>query len=495
MSQQPPDPGPALADWAAAALVFGASAAVLVVELVALRLLAPYLGLTMETSTLVIGTALVAIALGALYGGRAADSVAPRRTIAPLLALSGAAVAITPFLVRAAGENAPGLLFLVAGVTIVVPGALLSAVTPMVIKLMLTTLTETGTVVGRLSGIGTIGAIFGTVVTGFVLISRVPVTGIMVGLGLLLLIGAVVVEIGVRRRPPVHPLVLILVGALASFVAPGGCDAETKYHCAEVSSDPSRPGGRLLILDGLRHSYVDVDDPTFLEFSYVKALAGIVEGSFEQGEALDAYHVGGGGVTFPRYLAETRPGTRSVVSEIDPGVVDVDTERLGLETGPALRVRIEDGRLGVRRVADSSRDLVVGDAFGGVSVPWHLTTVEYAEELRRVLRPEGVYAVNIIDFHPLGFARAELATLRRVFDHVALAADAFTLSGNGGGNLVAIASDSPIDKRAIERGFEMQPLAWDVIDGDRLTEWIGGASVLTDDYAPVDQLLTPHQGG
>ena len=90
MNQPPPEPGAALPAWAAAALVFGASAAVLVVELVALRLLAPYLGLTLETSTLVIGTALVAIALGALYGGRAADSVAPRRTIAPLLSLSGA---------------------------------------------------------------------------------------------------------------------------------------------------------------------------------------------------------------------------------------------------------------------------------------------------------------------------------------------------------------------------------------------------------------------
>jgi spermidine synthase len=489
------DPGPALPAWAAAALVFGASAAVLVVELVALRLLAPYLGLTMETSTLVIGTALVAIAIGALYGGRAADRVPPRRTIAPLLALSGAAVAITPFAIRAAGEHAPGLLFLAAGLTIVVPGALLSAVTPMVIKLMLTTLTATGTVVGRLSGIGTVGAIFGTVVTGFVLISRVPVTGIMVGLGLLLLIAAIVVEIGVRRRPPVLPVVLILVGALGAVVAPGGCDAETKYHCAEVVSHPSRPGGRLLVLDGLRHSYVDVGDPKFLEFAYVKALAGVVDGSFEPKESLDAYHVGGGGVTFPRYLAETRPGTRSLVSEIDPGVVDLDTERLGLETGPALRVRVEDGRLGVRRVPDSSRDLVVGDAFGGVSVPWHLTTIEYVDELRRVLRPEGVYAVNIIDFHPLGFARAELATLRRVFDHVALSADAFTLSGNGGGNLVAIASDSPIDKDAIERGFEEQQLSWDVIDGDRLTEWIDGATVLTDDYAPVDQLLTPHPGG
>jgi len=491
VSQQSPDPGPALPDWAAAALVFGASAAVLVVELVALRLLAPYLGLTLETSTLVIGTALVAIALGALYGGRAADSVAPRRAISPLLALSGAAVASTPFLVRAAGESAPGLLFLVAGVTIIVPGALLSAVTPMVIKLMLTTLSETGTVVGRLSGIGTVGAIFGTVMTGFVLISRVPVTGIMVGLGLLLLIAAIVVEIGVRRRPPVLPLVLILLGAVGAVVAPGGCDAETKYHCAEVVSDTARPGGRLLVLDGLHHSYVDVDDPTFLEFSYVKALAGVVDGSFEPRESLDAYHVGGGGVTFPRYLAKTRPGTRSLISEIDPGVVKVDTERLGLKTGPALRVRVEDGRLGVRRLPDSSRDLIVGDAFGGVSVPWHLTTVEYVEELRRVLRPDGVYAVNIIDFAPLGFARAELATLRRVFDHVALAADAYTLSGQGGGNLVAIASDSPIDKRTIDRGFAKKQVAWDVIDGDRLTKWIGGAAVLTDDYAPVDQLLTP----
>ncbi len=82
-------------------------------------------------------------------------------------------------------------------------------------------------------------------------------------------------------------------------------------------------------------------------------------------------------------------------------------------------------------------------------------------------------------------------TLRRVFDHVALAADAYTLSGQGGGNLVAIASDSPIDKRAIDRGFEKQQVAWDVIDGDRLTKWIDGAAVLTDDYAPVDQLLTP----
>ena len=77
----------------AAALVFGASAAVLVVEITALRLLAPYLGLTLETSTLVIGIALAAIALGSWAGGRAADRVDPRRLIAPAMGVSGVVVA------------------------------------------------------------------------------------------------------------------------------------------------------------------------------------------------------------------------------------------------------------------------------------------------------------------------------------------------------------------------------------------------------------------
>ena len=482
-----------LARWAAAALVFGSSAAVLVVELVALRLLAPYLGLTLETNTLVIGVALAAIALGSWLGGRSADVVQPRRTLAPLLAVSGAAVAVTPVAVRAAGSLGDGgLLLIAAGATIIVPGALLSAVTPMVTKLVLTSLDETGSVVGRLSGIGTAGAIFGTVVTGFVLISTVPVTWIMVGLGAVLVVAAAAVEVGVRRRVPVVPAVVVLLAGVVGAVVPGGCDAETTYHCADVAADPGREGGRLLVLDGLRHSYVDLDDPTHLEFRYTQGLAGVVDGSFDEGEPLAAYHLGAGGLTFPRYLAATRPGTRSVVSEIDPGVVRVDTERLGVRTGPDLEVRVEDGRRGITRVATGSRDLVVGDAFGGVSVPWHLTTTEAVGEVRRVLRPQGVYAANLIDYEPLGFARAELETLRGVFDHVALAADPYTLSGRGGGNLLAIASDAPLDLPAIEAGFAGQDLAWDVVDGEALTEWIGDAQVLTDDDAPVDQLLTPY---
>ncbi len=486
-------PRPAIGAGLAAALVFGSSAAVLVVEIVALRLLAPYLGLTLETSTLVIGLALAAIAGGSWIGGRWADERDSRGMLGPLLGTSGAVVAATPFVLRGAGSAAGGAyLLLAAAATIIVPGLLLSAVTPIVTKLRLASLAETGSVVGRLSGIGTTGAILGTVLTGFVLISRVPVTWIMVGLGILLALAGLVVEVGRRRRGGIIAAAVLVVGGLGAGVAPSACDAETAYHCAVVEADPDRETGRRLVLDNLWHSYVDVEDPTYLEFGYVRSLAAAVEARFPTGQPIEAHHLGGGGLTLPRYLAETRPGTRSTVSEIDPGVVDVDVERLGLEVGPDLEVRVEDARLGIRRVESRSLDLVVGDAFGGVSVPWHLTTREALAEVERVLKADGLYAANIIDHEPLAFARAKVGTLATLFDHVAVAAPPEATEGRGGGNLVVLASDAPLDSAAWQSEMDELDVGWALLDGARLDAWVGDVPVLTDDHAPVDQLLTPY---
>ncbi len=343
--QSEPAPLPNLGSRAAAALVVISSAAVLVVEITALRLLAPYLGLTLETSTLVIGIALAAIALGSWAGGRMSDRTDPRQLIGPALGASGAVVALTPAVLRMAAEWAPPLLLIVAAMTILIPGALLSAVTPMVTKLRLTTLDQTGTVVGQLSGLGTVGAIAGTVLTGFVLISRLPVSAILIGLGSLLVLGAVVVEWRMRRRNRARTAglaLVLIVGGLADYVAPGGCDAETQYHCLRVVADPERDTGRTLVLDGLNHSYIDLDDPTYLQFMYVRGLASVVDAAFPAGEPLTAYHLGGGGLTFPRYLAATRPGTRSLVSEIDGGVARADRDELGLKSDTGIDVRVED---------------------------------------------------------------------------------------------------------------------------------------------------------
>ena len=121
--------------------------------------------------------------------------------------------------------------------------------------------------------------------------------------------------------------------------------------------------------------------------------------------------------------------------------------------------------------------MVVGDAFGGMSVPWHLTTQEFLADVKRVLRPGGVYAMNVIDDDELKFARAEAKTLRSVFAHVAVVDDA-----DPGGNLVLVASAEPLRLSGVDFGR-----------GGRFTggvEFAGDADVLTDGHAPTDQLLS-----
>jgi spermidine synthase len=297
---------------------------------------------------------------------------------------------------------------------------------------------------------------------------------------------------GRRTGVPVPLLVLAVASSSLAAVAPSPCEEETTYHCARVVADPDRDSGRLLLLDTLRHSYVDLEDPTYLEFEYVQAIAAVADASFPAGQAISALHVGGGGLTLPRYLAEVRPGTRNLVLEVDPGVVEVDREQLGLRTSADLRVRVGDGRVGLAEEPAGERDLVVGDAFGGVSVPWQLTTREALRLVDRALTADGVYAVNLIDHPPLDFVRAELATLREVFDHVVLLARGPVLAGEDGGNVVAVASQRPLDTDRIVAAMRGRDLAWQVAEGADLAAFVGDAPVLTDDHAPVDQLLTPY---
>ncbi len=470
----------------------------LVIEIAALRLLAPYLGLTLETSTIVIGVALAAIALGSWAGGRVADRRDGSSLIGPCLGVSGAVVAMTPGLLRFVAEGAPSLLLPVAGLAILVPGTLLAAVTPIVTTLRLDSLERTGAVVGQLSGISTLGAIVGTVLTGFVFISRTPISVILLSLGALLVMAALPFLLANRFSGLSAAVVLAVgLGGAIALAAPGRCDAETKYHCVRVVASPEGSSARVLMLDNLRHSFVDLDDAAHLEFVYVRAMASVIDTAFPPGEALRAYHLGGGGLTLPRYLAEVRPGTESLVSEIDGGVVKIDREQLGLDDQPGIEVRVEDGRRGLTRLDDDSRELIVGDAFGGVSVPWHLTTREAIGDVRRVLTDDGVYVANLIDYGDLDFARAKVATMADVFAHVTVAGEPVDLgldgaSGARGGNLVAIASDDVLDSAAIQGALDERNTGWQLTDPATLKSWLGSAAILTDDFAPVDQLLQPH---
>jgi spermidine synthase len=269
-----------------------------------------------------------------------------------------------------------------------------------------------------------------------------------------------------------------VLGALAlaalTLAAGAPCDRETDYHCARVIEDPGRPTGRTLMLEDLPHSYVDLADPEYLEFAYTRWIGAAIDGMGSG--PLDALFIGGGGFTLPRYVAATRPGSRSRVLEVDGDLVALARERLGLRTGPALAVHVGDARVTLRDEPAASADLSVGDAFGNRAVPWHLTTAEFVAEVRRVLRPGGLYALNVIDYQPLGLVRAEAATLLEAFDEVAL-----VTHREPGGNFVFFASDGALPAlqgmRVLDRA-EVERLAAD-------------ADPLRDDDAPADQLLTP----
>jgi MFS family permease len=477
-------------------VVLVSGAAILVVETLATRLVAPYVGLTLETTTAVIGVALAGIAAGAALGGRWADVLPPRVVAAWALAVGGLGVLAVRPLVRLLGPvlgPGPYAAILLVGASTLVSVTALAMVTPAVTRARITGLDGSGAVIGSLSAVSTLGALAGTFLTGFVLVALLPVAVILlVTAGACL--GLALATATVRTRAAVAGTTAVAAGLATLLVAlPGRCDADTVYYCAQVENDPDRATGRVLVLDDLRHSYVDLADPRHLEFAYTQRFADAVDTAFPPGQPLRVAHVGGGGFTMPRWLAATRPGTTSSVLEVDSGVVELAMRSLGAGDIPGVEVWTGDARTTFDDLPDASVDVVIGDAFGARSVPWHLATVEFVDEVRRVLRPDGVYLINVIDNDPLRLLRAEAATVSARFAHTALLARPDQLAAGGGGNAVLVGSDRPIDLAALAVRASERGEPGSVLGKSAVLDLVGDAPVLTDDRAPVDQLLTPYR--
>jgi spermidine synthase len=479
----------------AAGLVLVTSAAVLVLEVLANRLIAPYVGLSLSTYTAAIGVALAAISVGAAAGGLLADRWSPRRWIGPVTALGGLLVLLTRPAVLALGpsmERRGAVGIVVLAVAAVVPPALvLSTIPPAVVKLRLRDRQEAGRTVGLLSALGTAGALLGTFLTGFVLLGSLSSSRILACTSaVLVVVGtgyALSQRIDRRSGTALAALLALAVPATHQAVtADSRCQEETQYYCVNVVVDPTQASGRTLVLNGDQHSYVDLEDATVLRFPYVQRIAGVI-GALPAGP-VDVLSIGGGGFTLPRYIQEVRPGSSATVLEVDPGIVRVARTQLGLTLGPALEVVVGDGRTSIGRQQEGRFDVVIGDAFDRLAVPWHLTTVEMVQQVRRVLRPGGVYALNLIDQHDRRFLRAELATLRAVFAHVVVLACPSELAGRGPANFVLVAGDQPLDAVADE------PLAVQgagcYVPEQQVAALAADAAVLTDDDAPVEQLMS-----
>jgi len=248
----------------------------------------------------------------------------------------------------------------------------------------------------------------------------------------------------------------------------------TRYALAEVLPEPSRPWRRLLRMDGEDAAHVDIEHPERIEFAYVRRLADVADLVAPKGHPIDALHLGGGGFTLPRYIAATRPRSRSEVAEIDQGVLELARQHLGLRTSRELRVRVADARHVVERRRDASADLVVLDAFEGAEMPGHLVTAEFAREARRVLRPRGLFAANVIDVPPLEATRRLGATLAFAFAQVVVVGPRKVLRGRVGGNAVLVAGQRVPGGALRVRASRGAPPEI-VLGGDALRSFIAGA--------------------
>jgi spermidine synthase len=249
---------------------------------------------------------------------------------------------------------------------------------------------------------------------------------------------------------------------------------------AELLADADRDGSWQLLLDGVPQSHVDLVDPTHLEFEYVRRIGHVLDLVGEPGEPLDVVHLGGGALTLPRYVAATRPGSAQRVMELDERLTELVRSRLPLPRGARIRVRGIDARAGLAALPPASADVVVVDVFAGARIPAHLTTVEFATDVTRVLRPGGTTVWNVSDGPPLRFARAEAATLAAVFAHVALVAEPGTFRGRRFGNLVAVASDAELPVAPLTRRCAGDPMPARVVDGELLRVFIGQMAPVTD---------------
>lgn len=259
--------------------------------------------------------------------------------------------------------------------------------------------------------------------------------------------------------------------------------AEVDTGRAEVVPDPDRPRSYTLLLDGAPQSHVDLDDPTHLEFEYVRRFAAAVDLIAPAGQPLRALHLGGGALTLPRYVAATRPGSGQRVVEIDAALVDLVRRELPWPADPRLRVRVGDAREILRAIGDAAYDLVVADVYAGARTPAHLTSVEFATEVARVLRPAGTYLVNVADGPPLRHIRAQVATVRSVLPRACLVADAAVLRGRRFGNLVLVAGRVEPPVAGLTRRAAGDWFPGRVLSGEELDRFAGGARVVHDGSA------------
>ncbi|MFD9662345.1 spermidine synthase [Rhodococcus sp. NPDC059968] len=249
----------------------------------------------------------------------------------------------------------------------------------------------------------------------------------------------------------------------------------------ELAEDHLNPHGWVLKVNGVESSHIDLSDPAHLDFEYMRWIAELVASHWGTDQRVRALHLGGGACSLARHLAVTYPDARQVVVELDGRLAELVREWFDLPRAPLLRLRVGEARAVTETLTESSRDLIVRDVFAGNTTPAPLTTTEFTGQVRRVLAPGGIYAVNCGDTRDLVLARREAATIGSVFPHTTIIADPAMLKGRRYGNIVIAGSDVPIgDDPALVRTLLGGGVPAHVWDDRQVRTFAGAARVLRD---------------
>jgi len=503
--------------------LFLSSAGGLVIEIVAGRLIAPYVGMSLYTWTAIIAVVLAGLSAGHWIGGRLAGRGVDEKTgaarLAVALALASASALASLVLLRVlsgplltSGMGPIPVVVLLTTALFLLPSLFVGIVAPILTKLAIDTAPDDpGPVLGRMYALGTLGSIAGTLGAGYLFISWIGSIGTVLCVAAIyavLALGCLV--IGRARGPAATGLVVAAVMAglgaggasVKAFTSP--CTTESDYFCIridEVSQVTGRPSA-LMALDHLVHSINDRDDPAILYSPYIHFVDEYAEMRFQGRDRtapFRAFFIGGGGYSLPRTWAAARPNAELMVAEVDPAVTQAAADGLWLDpSAKALDIHHRDARALLQDLPREPRfDVVFGDAFRDIAIPSHLITQEFNAEIAARLKPDGFYVVNVVDLggDPL-FLTAYVRTLLEDFPEVEVWAEAEELQAGlaGGGQRVTyivVASKrafaSPARLVSL-RGLEREWARWPIT---ALKTAFGPATpILTDDFAPVDRLMS-----
>ncbi|PIR83698.1 hypothetical protein COU18_03420 [Candidatus Kaiserbacteria bacterium CG10_big_fil_rev_8_21_14_0_10_51_14] len=478
-------------------IVFCSGAIVMILELTASRIVAPYLGTSVIIWTSLIGVILAALAVGNWLGGRIADRYPMPHVLAPLL-LGGAVLIalITQFesLLSVVSTTFDPLSAAVVGVCVLFGPAtiILGTIAPFAVKLSLATSETSGRIVGNLFAVSNAGSIIGTFLGGFILISLIGSTRIIMLIAITLACLAFLVLIVARKKPSigiwigVAVLAILLMAPQRGMVVPGGgklvADVDTLYSRTWIVEESFGEYTARTMRNSFQRyqSGILIEHPDVPLFAYIR-MYDVFE-AFAP-EATHALMIGGSAYTYPRYFLAQDSSRYMTVVEIDPGVTELARQHFGLTDDPRLTIVHEDGRTYLNS-RDEDYEVIFIDAFNSNhTIPFHLTTHEAIHAISRNLAPHGIVMMNIIS--PLeggrsAFLAAEYATYREVFPYVKLYQVDLERGSHEDQNIMLIASHQELTPEASSRyAAELAEKEW---RGE-----IAQIPPLTDDFAPVER--------